>query len=204
MINLGWLDVTDSVSGLTRRETAQERKNRIARERRAVSKTQLAQTPDKPTATATATVPAPAPAPKATKEPKAPKAPPAPKPEKPKLPRFAWKRPGSMGFVLHAMLLKGCTRAEIAAVVAQADGPFTEGVYGLLDGIYRTGRWNKGAHLMDGEFEGGIKERWTLTCTGEKEKPEERYLLTVERSKLTDEDRKVLIGATSRGPIAQS
>lgn len=191
-VNLGWLDVIDATTGLSRKELATERKNRIAREQRAAKRSILSQ----PAPAQTVVAPPAAPAPVA-----AVKAPPAPKPEKPKLPRFSWKRPGSMGFVLHEMLLKGCTRGEITAVLAKPDGPFSEGVYGLLDGIYRTGRWNSGAHLMDANFEGGIKEKWTLTCTGEKETAAERYLLTVERSKLTDEDRKV-IAAPAAKPAA--
>lgn len=200
--NLEWLTITDPETGEVRKETARERKNRIARERRALKRPQEAAS-DALTAGVDGEGEAPDDAQQPVSEPEDRVEPPITVPSTPTTPRdqprFAWKRARTMGYTLHTMLLAGCTRREIRRCWEDPEHPFHQrDVWHLLDTMYRKGRWNVGVNLMDAEFEGGVKEQWILHHTGPEFEDDERYQLEVIRSPLTSEDRQLIAERAER------
>lgn len=102
-----------------------------------------------------------------------------------------------MGYVLHEMLLSGCTRADLRRCASNPAHPFhRKNVWGLLT-TYVRGTWNSGLHLMDPDFEGGIKETWTLVTIGDEGSDDELFELKVAQQPLTAEDHRLLGGSSS-------
>ena len=194
-INYGWLTITDPESGEERKETKRERKNRIDRERRALKRKGLESAmPDPEPDPDREVEPDDEAEPVKNVEPPSTERSPAPAPSA-RLPRFAWKRPGSMGYTLHQMLLAGCTRADIRRCASNPAHPFHgKDVWSLLV-TYLRGTWNSGTHLMDPDLDGGIKEKWHVVAIGEAGTDDELLELRVAQSALTPEDRRLLMSS---------